>query len=674
MKEMKMESPHILAPAGNRESFLAAVYAGTDAIYCGLKRFSARMEADNFSMKDLARLTGLAHEKKIKVYVTLNALLKPDEITPAGRILNKLERNVKPDGIIVQDLAFVYLAKEVGFRGEIHFSTLSNVTFQSALPVLSSLPGVNRVVLPRELSIDEIKTMAENCPESLGLEVFIHGALCYGVSGRCYWSSFLGGKSGLRGRCVQPCRRKYALKNKSGRFFSCQDLGLDMLVKTLMPIPEIKTWKIEGRKKGPHYVYYTVSAYKLIRDHGNDSQAKKDAMSLLERSLGRKMTHYGFLPQRSFSAVDSSDETASGLEIGTVRHAGSKAYIHPHEVLYARDALRVGYEDDSWHQVFRVTKPVPKNGRYFIQSERGKVPPKGAAVYLLDRREPALSKNIYALQEEADRLFGTRANLPIISPTISIDLPISTQEKIKGRAPSVKNLVVMRKPNASKAQGRMGLWVNPESIPDLDQGGMAKTWWWIPPVIWPENEADAVKALEQILLKGGEKFVLNAPWQVSLFDKIKNGKKYLEKIDVWAGPFCNIANVLALHRIKTMGFTGAIVSPELSGDDYLTLARQTPMPLGIVIYGNWPFCVSRTLMEGFDLNESFVSPKGEEGWVAKNGSDYWIFPNWRLDLTPLKSKLISSGYRFLIELHEPVPERISMKERPALWNWDLKLI
>ena len=122
------------------------------------------------------------------------------------------------------------------------------------------------MVLPRELSIDEIRQMDEEAPEDMDFEMFVHGALCWCVSGRCYWSSYLGGKSGLRGRCVQPCRRIYKQKGREGRFFSCQDLSIDVLVKTLAEIPHIRSLKIEGRKKGPHYVYHVVTAYRMLLD------------------------------------------------------------------------------------------------------------------------------------------------------------------------------------------------------------------------------------------------------------------------------------------------------------------------------------------------------------------------------------------------------------------------
>jgi putative protease len=360
--------PAILAPAGNRAAFLAALAAGADAIYCGLKRMSARMEAKNFSIAELAQLTQLAHDRKVNVYVTVNALVKPDELDRAGRLIDRLQRHVHPDALIVQDLGVVALARQVGFDGEIHLSTLANVSFPKALGFIGRTLAANRVVIPRELSIDEIKAMAAACPKALGLETFIHGALCYGVSGRCYWSSYMGGKSGLRGRCVQPCRRHYRQGGRDGRkgkivrIFSCQDFSVDVLVKILWQVKQVLAWKIEGRKKGPHYVYYTVTAYRMLRDQGNDARIKRDALDLLAQSLGREGTHYRFLPQRSQKPIDTRRQTASGLFMGKVQGPAKNPWVVVRQALLPGDVLRVGYEDEAGHAICRVTRHVPKRG------------------------------------------------------------------------------------------------------------------------------------------------------------------------------------------------------------------------------------------------------------------------------------------------------------------------
>jgi len=315
---MTIIKPLILAPAGDVDSFLAAIAAKADAVYCGLKIFSARMEASNFSIEELSRLTALAQSRGVAVHVALNSLIKPNEIEKVKNILAKLVTYVHPQAIIVQDLAVASLARSLGFKGELHLSTLANGSFPAGLESIKKA-GFNRVVLPRELNVDEIKIMAANTPEDLDLEVFVHGALCYGVSGRCYWSSWFGGKSGIRGRCVQPCRRIYSQKGEKQRFFSCLDLSVDVLAKVLKGIPEVTTWKIEGRKKSPHYVFYTVKAYQMLRDHGQDPDKKKTALAFLEYAMGRPATHYNLLSQRPQNPLKSDEETGSGLLAGRVR-------------------------------------------------------------------------------------------------------------------------------------------------------------------------------------------------------------------------------------------------------------------------------------------------------------------------------------------------------------------
>jgi len=332
-----LTNPKILAPAGDKNSFLAAIAAGADAIYCGLKIFSARMEAKNFSIEELSGLTKLARSRHIDVYIAFNSIIKESEQEKVFKILCKLCRFVDFNALIVQDLAMIPLAKKAGFKKEFHLSTLGNCTFPSALKTSNQL-GFKKIVLPREFTIDEMKKMADNTPEDIELEVFVHGALCYSISGRCYWSSWFGGKSSLRGRCVQPCRRIYDQKGHKKRHFSCMDFSADVLAKVLKTIPKITTWKIEGRKKSPHYVYYTVKAYKLLRD---DPKKKKEALSYLDYAMGREFTHYNLLSQRIMNPLDHSSETGSGLFAGRIKNPASPYFI-------TREAsfLQIFYESD----------------------------------------------------------------------------------------------------------------------------------------------------------------------------------------------------------------------------------------------------------------------------------------------------------------------------------------
>jgi putative protease len=648
--------PEILAPAGNRDSFLAALAAGADAIYCGLKSFSARMAAQNFTIEELAALSDLARKHGTKVFLTVNTLIKPDELVPLGRQLDQVNRCIHPDALIVQDLAAVALARQAGYEGELHLSTLANVTMAQALPQLSKVFGVQRVVLPRELNVDEIKLMAENCPNDLGLELFVHGALCYGVSGRCYWSSYLGGKSGLRGRCVQPCRRRYTQKDRNERFFSCQDFSLDVLVKTLSAVPQVRAWKIEGRKKGPHYVYYTATAYQMLRDEGQDPQVKKAAVQLLEQALGRPGTHYHFLPQRPQNPIQTESDTGSGLMVGAVR-GGDKPYLEPRVPLFSQDKLRIGYEDDDWHQTLTLSKAVPKKGKYYLKTARGRGPENGTPVFLIDRREPALAQMLDKLWTE---LSAIRIDCDATS-SFSLRLPTGSPKQ-----PRIRVMNVLRAPGRRMSKTSLAMWLAPELLGELYSAQLSQTWWWLPPVIWPDEELQWQQTIKQLLQKGARRFVLNAPWQIAFF-------KRMEKLSLWAGPFCNFTNALAIRTFKLAGGQGVIVSPELGQDDLTALPSKSVLPLGVVVSGFWPFCISRVLADGLEPDQPFVSPRGEQGWVRHYGNSYWIFPNWPMDLNFSQEILAKAGYRLFVHLDEPVPKAVSIKKRPGDWNWEIGL-
>ncbi len=651
------DPPLILAPAGNPDAFMAALAAGADAIYCGLKRYSARMAATNFSVTELAGLSRLAHDHNCKLYIAFNAMLTPDDLKPAARLLDQLNRCVQPDALIFQDLAIIQLARQVGFQGELHLSTLANVSIPQAMQMIHRDLGVHRVVLPRELSIDELKTTARACPSGLSLEVFVHGALCYAVSGRCYWSSFLGGKSGLRGRCVQPCRRQYTQKNKTGRFFACMDFSLDVLARLLLKIPQVKAWKIEGRKKGPHYVYYTVRAYRMLRDHGDDAQSKKAALELLEMALGRAGTHYHFLPQHRHSPIPVSEHTGSGLLLGRVRQGGGGVYFRPAVELLADDLLRFGYEDERGHGRMRVRKYTPRRGRLDVKTSSGLRPATGAPVFLTDRREKALSEKITNMQAALKQTDAPPCQASSFQLT-----PPRTQLVKQGKG---LEMDVYRKATHARKGRHCGVWLS-LSIKKQLRGTAAQTWWWLPPVIWPSDSKEMLSLVRFVIAQGGRNFVLNAPWQISFFNSMRG-------LNIWAGPFNNIANPLALKTLADLGFQGTIVSPELSQAHYLELPAQSPLPLGIVLSGSWPLCISRIIAPGFKTEQPFTSPKGERAWVRSDGKQFWVYPGWEMNLRQHKAALDKAGYAMFVNLKELLPKGVNLKKRPGLWNWKIGL-
>lgn len=660
-KSKELNHPIILSPAGNKASFLAALAGGADAIYCGLKQFSARMDADNFSLSELSKLSLLSEKKGVKIYITLNTLIKPDEIGAVASLIKQLSVSVKPHALIFQDLAIMRIARDVGYQGELHLSTLANVSFPKALNLIGAY-RISTVVLPRELSIDEIKQFAAMCPPTLKLEVFVHGALCYGVSGRCYWSSFLGGKSGLRGRCVQPCRRLYHQSGQKKRFFSCQDFSFDVLAKLLLAIPQISAWKIEGRKKGPHYVYYTTYAYRLLRDHIQEPNCKKEALAFLDMALGRKTTHYNILPQRPQEPVQTNVETGSGLLVGTLKGGGKKPYFSPRLALLKGDLLRIGYEDGTGHTIIRVSKPTPARGRLYIQRLSKNPRANNSPIFLLDRREKNLTDALNELEKQLEMI--NSATVTNNAPAESLS---NIQHRMKRKKETPLDLHVHRLRNANISRTIQSAWME-QSLENIRLSPKAarKFWWWLPPVIWPIDDAYLTAMIKKFIQNGCRNFVLNMPWQISLFSKPKS-------VNLWAGPFCNIANAVGIDVVADMGISGVIISPEMARKDIFELASQSALPLGIIISGNFPFCVARPAARELKSVVNFTSPKGEQGWIKKYDSNVWVYPNWTIDLNAKKGALQKAGYSLFVHLIEPVPNSVSIKKRPGLWNWNIGL-
>ena len=465
----------------------------------------------------------------------------------------------------------------------------------------------------------------------------------------------------MRGRCVQPCRRRYTMGGDARRFFSCRDFSLDVLAKVLKTIPEVITWKIEGRKKGPHYVYYTVQAYKRLRDRGEDPKMKRAALELLSLALGREGTHYNFLPQRPQDPVNLGGQTGSGLLVGRLQGGSAKPYITAREELFKNDVLRIGYEDDRWHAVRKVTRFTPKKGRLYVKVPGGKKEMRGTPVFLIDRQEAYLQEKLAHLEKEMTGLCRQPARHKKRRPAFKLKLPRPALET--GRP---FEMHVYRQPVTKRPAGQTGLWLSGKIMAKMPKRAAGNAWWWLPPVIWPSTEGEAEGLVRQVLKNGGRNFVLNAPWQAALFPSFKG-------LRVWAGPFCNVANPLAAATMKSLGFEGVVVSPELGRNDVLHLPKASPLPMGIVLSGTWPLCISRILSPGIEQNRPFSSPRGEQAWAVKYGHEYWLFPNWKLDLAAQRDRLRRAGYCCFVVMHEPVPRRIRLKTREGLWNWKLGL-
>lgn len=259
---MDVKVMEIVAPAGNAKALEAAIAAGADAVYLGFKGFGARRRAQNFTVDELLEYIDYAHLRGVRVFLTLNTLMKDIEIEALYTNIKRLYEGGL-DSIIIQDIGLFEFMKKNFKNIDLHASTQMTVKSAEEAEFLRK-NGFKRVVLSRELSFEKIKEVREK--SSIELEIFVSGAMCVSYSGKCYMSSFVGGRSGNRGLCAQPCRKVYKSQSEEGYLLSPKDQLLgEKEIKKLMETG-VDSIKIEGRMKDEKYVYETVKYYRNIID------------------------------------------------------------------------------------------------------------------------------------------------------------------------------------------------------------------------------------------------------------------------------------------------------------------------------------------------------------------------------------------------------------------------
>ena len=315
MSEQKLE---LLAPAGDLEKLKIAVTYGADAVYFGGEFFSLRQGADNLTIPEIEEGLAFAHEHGCKGYMALNIFAHNEDLEPMRSYLKSL-RGIPIDGFLVSDPGVLDLVKEELPRAEIHLSTQANMTNYQAAAFWRRL-GVKRLVLARELSIEEIREIRRRLPEDVELEAFIHGSMCISYSGRCLLSNFMTGRDSNRGLCAHPCRYRYVLEEEKrpGMYFPIEedDRGSYILnSKDLCMIDHIpdlaragvKSLKIEGRMKSIFYVATVVHAYRLAIDaYLRDPENFTLDPALKEELL--KVSHREFTTGFYYGEPDSEDQ------------------------------------------------------------------------------------------------------------------------------------------------------------------------------------------------------------------------------------------------------------------------------------------------------------------------------------------------------------------------------
>ncbi len=267
----------LLAPAGDMECLHYALQYGADAVYLGAKQYGMRASAENFSIKQIAAAVKMAHSLGRKVYLTMNTLPRNDEMpSMPGAIRDAWRAGV--DAFIVADIGVLRFVKEYAPGAEIHFSTQAGITNYVSATAAWEM-GAKRVVLARELTLEEISTIRQNTPRQLELEVFVHGAMCMSVSGRCLISNYMSNRDANRGQCAQPCRWRYSLmeEKRPGQYMPIGEGGDGSYILSaddLCAAPFIDkvieagaaSLKIEGRAKSFYYVASTTAAYRKAVD------------------------------------------------------------------------------------------------------------------------------------------------------------------------------------------------------------------------------------------------------------------------------------------------------------------------------------------------------------------------------------------------------------------------
>ena len=311
-----MRIPELLAPVASIEHLKVAINAGASSIYLSGKEYGARKFAKNFSLDEISEAVNIAHLHNVKVYVTVNTLIKEDELQDVMNYLATLH-SIGVDAVLVQDLGLAELINKHLPNLKIHGSTQMTAENQLKLDYLEN-KGIKRIVLPREMRKDEIKNLKTN----MELEIFVHGALCYSYSGQCLMSSFKGGRSGNRGTCAQPCRQKYklsCLKNED-YYLSPKDLSLYNHLKEISEL-NINCIKIEGRMRNKEYLAIVVSNYRKALNKLKSNKTYKSEEINLAFNRGFSDGQFNYSSSRSIRSGHI------GLKLGKVYNSENNQVV-----------------------------------------------------------------------------------------------------------------------------------------------------------------------------------------------------------------------------------------------------------------------------------------------------------------------------------------------------------
>ncbi len=567
----------ILAPAGGPEQLIAAVRAGADAVYLGLEQFSARGAATNFSKEQLQEAVAYCHERGVKVHVALNTLVKDTELASVHTALQTICA-CGVDAVIVQDLAVAALVRACAPALPMHASTQMTVHNLSGVRALEKL-GISRVVLARELTLEEIKHIAKHT--TLEVEVFIHGALCMSASGMCYLSSLLGQRSGNRGLCAQPCRLN----------FQCGGRDHALSLKDLSAIPHmaalaaagVDSIKIEGRMKRPEYVAAAVDSCRIAREGRTPDMAKLQAVFSRSGFTDGYLTGHRTLDMFGIRRKEDVTAAAGVLdEMAQLYRAETPTLpvdmsldLTKGELTAACDGYAVTVPSDTLPESAR-TAPTDESRARAAMAKMGGTP------YYLRRftftnTDLVLSASaLNALRRKALEAIAAhrRQITPIpcapFSENIGI-IPKTRKPQLRLRFEKAEQITGSE--YAEKIILPLAQWEkNPELIGFFEGQAVAE----LPALCYDE---DRLKARLLALKKKGLCEV-----QVDHIGLLAMAKEL--GFTVHGGVGLNILNTKALEEYQSLGLSDATISFELSRQRIRTLGGD--LPRGAVMYGRLP--------------------------------------------------------------------------------------
>lgn len=342
MNIIKKNKYELLAPAGNFECLIAAINAGADAVYFGLKDFNMRYSADNFSIKDLDKIRDICKKNNTRAYLAINTIIYDNELKKIESIIKKVKNKV--DAIICWDIAVINLCRK--YKIPFHISTQASVSNIEAAKFFKNL-GAKSITLARELNLKQIKEISKIVPVC----VFIHGAMCVSVSGRCFTSQFLHNRSANRGKCMHPCRKSYTVRDDEGnevkvennKIFSAKDLCTLPFIEKLKKIAT--SFKIEGRNKDPEYVDTTVRVYRKALDKKLSKQEIENGLKELKKVYNKGFSSGFFIKMPTaddLSKVDNSLATEKKEFIGKIVNYYAKPSVAA--VYICSGSLEIGDE------------------------------------------------------------------------------------------------------------------------------------------------------------------------------------------------------------------------------------------------------------------------------------------------------------------------------------------